>query len=460
MSRKWPTDCIWPEPLWDGEGDAWDLDTIELLELDEDGEDLRELKDYFDDLVAEGRLNPDYSLNDDYGENHESAEGVWQPEKGLDYWDDGFDFVGWEEDLIRHVNMLKIAVGDPHSDPIVDVRGVIGYNFINENLLRQAFTRRSFGMEYGTGDNEALEFYGDMILSMVVTKELYQRFSDPYADTVAMPYHSAYQEGVLSNLRTNFISKDYLATRAVELGLDRFILYGQDEEPSNAACEDMMEALIGAVAVDSNWDWSLLADVVDRLLNLQLDNPGEILRKSAYEKLNTWHQKHFGCMPEYEVHRNLQIKGKERYDCSLRYYVPENDKGIRTTQRIYYDAAPTRSSAREDAADTAIRFLRNNGLWMNLSDSGIEPKLDESINQLQELYQKKYIENAPSYTFEERHGKEWYCSCICGDFDGWGIAVGKVKAKKKAAFMALVHMMMSAGICTDEWKQAMWETIK
>ena len=164
-------------------------------------------------------------------------------------------------------------------------------------------------------------------------------------------------------------------------------------------------------------------------------------------------------MPEYEVYRNSQIRGKDRFDCSLRFFVPENDKDIRTTQRVYHDGAPTRSAAREDAADSAVRFLQNNGLWLNLCDANLEPTLDESINQLQELFQKKYVENVPSYSFEERQGKEWYCHCSCSGFDGWGIAVGKVKAKKKAAFMVLVHMMMSAGICREEWKQAMWDTI-
>ena len=38
---------------------------------------------------------------------------------------------------------------------------------------------------------------------------------------------------------------------------------------------------------------------------------------------------------------------------------------------------------------------------MNLGDAGIEPDPENSINQLQELYQKKYLETAPEYSFEE-----------------------------------------------------------
>ena len=76
-------------------------------------------------------------------------------------------------------------------------------------------------------------------------------------------------------------------------------MYGKGEETSESAREDMMEALVGAVAVDCGWDWSVLEDVADRLLCLQLDHADDLLSASYYEQLNAWHQKHFGCMPEY-----------------------------------------------------------------------------------------------------------------------------------------------------------------
>jgi len=97
---------------------------------------------------------------------------------------------------------------------------------------------------------------------------------------------------------------------------------------------------------------------------------------------------------------------------------------------------------------------------MNLSDAGIEPDLENSINQLQELYQKKYTENAPDYSFDALDQNEWYCTCVCDGINGWGCAASKTKAKKKAAFMVLVRMMKAAGICKDEWENAMWKTIK
>ena len=49
----------------------------------------------------------------------------------------------------------------------------------------------------------------------------------------------------------------------------------------------MMEALIGAVTVDSNWNWQVLEDVVDRLVNIQFSSPDHLLRSTYYEQLNS-----------------------------------------------------------------------------------------------------------------------------------------------------------------------------
>ena len=94
------------------------------------------------------------------------------------------------------------------------------------------------------------------------------------------------------------------------------------------------------------------------------------------------------------------------------------------------------------------------GLWKNLSEAGIVPDPENSINQLQELYQKKYLDNPPEYEYEDS-GNEWYVTCRTEGYCGDGAATTKVKAKKKAAYMVIVDMLISAGICKDEWHDTM-----
>ena len=427
MSKnKWPENCTWPEPIWDGEGDFWEAEDAWGLALDEDGEDLLDIKEYMDGLVAEGRLNADYTLSEDY----DADDGTdWSPEKGEDYWDDGFDVDLWEGDLGRHLNLLKL----PLPSPADEIGRVICYEFINENLLRQAFTRKAFGLEYGVGHSEELEFIGDSVLNAAVTREMTGRFTELNCIRTESPFRVGYDAGEMTRIRTHYVSREHLASRFAQLGLGQYIL-GEDSEKAR---EDTMEALIGAIAVDCGWDWETMEGAIDRLLCLQLMKPNRILKETYYDLFNAWHQKHFGCLPKYEV-----WKKPNGYDCTIRFELPENDQGIPCMQRIDIDS-DSRSGARELAAELAYRTAVNSGLWMNLRDADITLNLDDSINRLQELYQKKYVEQ-PDYTFREGFNG-WECDCVCSGIKGYGRAESKTKAKKQAAYEVLGRLLKASG---------------
>ena len=348
---------------------------------------------------------------------------------------------------------MKIDCVPVTENPVVAVREVIGYEFVNENLLRQAFTRRAFAVEYGlSGCNEELEFLGDTVLNTLVTRDMLRQLSSINEEKTEAPFSIRFQEGELTKIRSRFVSKEFLSAHAAELGLDKLILYGTGEEPTDSSREDMVEALIGAVTIDCNWDWDVIAGVVDKLICVQLEKPDEFLKASYYDIFNAWHQRRFGVMPEYEVHGY-----KDRYDCTLRYRVPANDKEIHQYQRVDVFRAQSRSKAREEAAWDAYRFVMNRGLWVNLAEANMTPDRENSINQLQELYQKKYLDQLPAYEFEERSNDQWFCVCSCGCVSGMGQAVGKTKAKKRAAYMALVRLFAAAGICKDEWREGLWD---
>lgn len=454
MKRKpWPRDCIWPEPLKAGEGMQWDEELLPES-LDERAQELMDIKDYFDSLVESGRLYEDYTLNPDYEEDAvddetEETEDGWAddefiPKIGEDYWDEEgqrFDVEWWEDELTDHMNLLKIDAESYTKDPAMFVRDTIGYEFINENLLRQAFTRRAFAVEYGLpGCNEELEFLGDTVLNTVVTRDMLRQLAwiDEYRTEA--PFTVQLREGGLTKIRSAYVNKEFLAGRVAELGLDKLILYGTGEEPTESSREDVLEALLGAAAIDSNWDWDVLGAVVDRLVCVQVEKPDYFLKESFYDIFNAWHQRRFGVMPDYEM------QGISQFHCALRFRVPANDKGIREAQRIDVDGCYSRSLAREQAAMQAYEFVRHNGLWVDLKEAGITPELENSINQLQELYQKKYLEQLPVYEFTEEDGDSWYCICRCNGVAGTGYGASKTKAKKEAAYMVLRNLFHAAGM--------------
>lgn len=171
--------------------------------------------------------------------------------------------------------------------------------------------------------------------------------------------------------------------------------------------------------------------LVEELVCIQLDKSDDLLEKSNYDELNRWHQKHFGCIPTYKAHD----EGNGWYLCEITYNVPGNP----TANSLKADGK-TRGSAREEAANKVVNLLMYYGLWKNLSEAHIEPDLENSINQLQELYQKKYLDEKPEYEYKDG-GNEWLVTCRADGFYGYGKASTKVMAKKNAAYMLLCKMI-------------------
>lgn len=339
-------------------------------------------------------------------------------------------------------------------NPISVIQEIINYQFNIPELLRQAFIRRTVQIEYKlSGCCEELEFLGDSALSLVVTKALMKEFSDITETDTEAPFESKVDEGTLSKMRSRFVCKEYLSDRCEKLGLDQYILYGTGEEMTDSAKEDALEAVIGAVAIDSDWDMNVLEAVVDRLINIQVSDMG--IEESFYDKLNVWHQKHFGCMPEYVI--EMLPTGPDRknmYDCMIKYSVSENNKGIHTIQ-VMRSKARTKSKARERAAELAYDFIVKNGLLINLQDAGVIPGYDNCINQLQELYQHGYIEQT-QYEFVQSE-RMWKCSAKVGNICVNSEKSSKTLAKKMAAYELLVLLLDDAGCCKKEWYDQMLE---
>jgi ribonuclease-3 len=112
---------------------------------------------------------------------------------------------------------------------------------LRPDLLIRALTHRSFAHENpGVPNNERLEFLGDAVLEMVVTRILFERFP-------------TWTEGRLSSIRANTVSQKPLAEVADrQLGLGSYILLGRGEreehsEKKPTILSDALEALFGAI---------------------------------------------------------------------------------------------------------------------------------------------------------------------------------------------------------------------
>lgn len=121
----------------------------------------------------------------------------------------------------------------------------LGFSFKNKDLLRNAFIHRSYLNEHrnfkGTS-NERLEFLGDSVLSVIVSRFLFE----------VLPTKT---EGELTMLRAALVRTETLAKLARNLALGDFLLLSRGEEESGGRTNtsilaNTFEALIGAIYLD------------------------------------------------------------------------------------------------------------------------------------------------------------------------------------------------------------------
>ncbi len=114
------------------------------------------------------------------------------------------------------------------------IEEILDYNFENKSLLKQALTHRS----KHTKNYERLEFVGDTVLSLCVSQYLYA--------------HTNYKEGPLSVIRSDLVSKTNLNEVGLKIQIDQYIITAKKQVISESIRADVIEALIGAVFLDSN----------------------------------------------------------------------------------------------------------------------------------------------------------------------------------------------------------------
>ena len=122
----------------------------------------------------------------------------------------------------------------------------LGVEFEDPEWLDRSLAHRSWCAENGdVSSNERLEFLGDSVLGLVVTRYVFERF--PH-----LP------EGQLSEVRAGVVNSRTLAEVAAELDLGSYVLLGKGEAAAGGRAKqsilaDAMEAVIAAVYLDRGW---------------------------------------------------------------------------------------------------------------------------------------------------------------------------------------------------------------
>ncbi len=127
-----------------------------------------------------------------------------------------------------------------------DIENIIGYRFGNKDILKEALTHKSYAGEHRSSKhNERLEFLGDSILGAIVADYIYNQC--PHVE-----------EGVLSKIKSNLVSRRILYVWGKKLDLGRYMSLGHGEiatggRERDSIISNAVEAVIGAVYLDGGY---------------------------------------------------------------------------------------------------------------------------------------------------------------------------------------------------------------
>lgn len=169
------------------------------------------------------------------------------------------------------------------NEHLEEVQQKIDYSFGNIDLLLQAFTRSSYSTQYGGENNEVLEFIGDKVLDFYVVKTIAERFGfmksqseyyDKDNDNEEFCIVAHKNESDFTEIKKEIVSNKTLAKRIDTLGFAKYMYLGKSDIENNVVSQekvkaDLFEAILGAIAIDSDWNAETLQKSTEYMLNIQ-----------------------------------------------------------------------------------------------------------------------------------------------------------------------------------------------
>nr|QGT51360.1 hypothetical protein Unknown280_0520 [uncultured Spirochaetaceae bacterium] len=323
-----------------------------------------------------------------------------------------------------------------------DIQSKIGYSFKNKKLLEQAFTRRSYANEHSEcADNEVLEFYGDKVLSIYLARWFEQAFAKEQKQSYYSEqkyYFSQKNEGELTKLFSYYSDTEMLSKCIWNLGLETYLFFGKSDENNKvwdnaSVAEDLFEAILGAVAIDSEWDFEKIFPVCTKMLGAGKYAENYIRLLQDYCRDNSY-------IFSDDSFSTLIYLGGVTYTCTLtlrRSQCPYPPLKFKSTGNTAFEA-------KMEAAKKACKAFER--VYMKDCIGG-EINPENPVSQLQELYQHEWIDE-PKYIWDEEFDEEtneyfWICKIYLESFDApfFGRQTTKKEAKKEASIKALKELI-------------------
>jgi|TARA_B110000444_G_scaffold254326_2_gene286630 ribonuclease-3 len=209
----------------------------------------------------------------------------------------------------------------------------IKINFKNLKLLETCLTHKSSDK---INNNEKLEFLGDRVLGLVLSKTLIKIYPNE-------------KEGIIDKKFANLVNRRVCAKIANKLNIKKFMVLGATQKKSTLANDkivsDCLEALIGAIYLDKG---------IDAAEKFILNKWSEYLDKSAITEIDSktmlqeYSLKKFKELPKYKMNKQTGPHHSPLFNAEVK---------IRES-KIFVGSGSSKKNAQQDAAKKLLIELK------------------------------------------------------------------------------------------------------
>tara|TARA_B100000029_G_scaffold402866_1_gene402481 strand:+ start:1155 stop:1820 length:666 start_codon:yes stop_codon:yes gene_type:complete len=217
----------------------------------------------------------------------------------------------------------------------INIRGLekkIGVVFKDKNILIKSLTHKSFNFN---DNNEKLEFLGDRVLGLIISKKLLEIFPND-------------KEGVLDKKLASLVNRKKCCEISKKFNLQNYLIIGNVRFKVNKIedkiISDACEALIGAIYIDQGFD------AVEKFIirfwktHIETNISNQIDSKT---KLQEYALKKFKVLPKYKLYSNTGPRHKPIFKVGVSI---QNSK-------IFYANGSSKKDAQQKAANHLLKKI-------------------------------------------------------------------------------------------------------
>ncbi len=215
---------------------------------------------------------------------------------------------------------------------IKSLENEINYFFKDKDLLNRALTHKSYDNK---DNNEKLEFLGDRVLGLIISKKLLEKYPDE-------------KEGIIDKKFANLVNKKTCVKIALRIDLKKYLFLGSShknlERSADKIASDCLEAIVGAIYLDGG-----LRSAEKFILNFweKYIHRSIITLIDSKTKLQEYSLKKYKKLPKYTFFKKTGPQHKPLFKTEVE--IPESKKIVGT--------GSSKKNAQQNAAEKLLKIL-------------------------------------------------------------------------------------------------------